>query len=555
MTPTDAFSTYNADLLDGRYDCVDRLVLNAYFPVGHSPAGFRSWWRKLYGSDDTLDNAHLMRLAGRLARRLYAFAKEQQIPVIHCEPGIRKHEIAEVQQPTDPTFRGVFLILVARAKAPLWDIKRTETTIQNIQRKEGFVNHYYFHIQDPEWGHLCIKFCGHPPFPVTIMLNGHEWVERAAHDQGLTFTKEGNCFTNANSWADLDQHAETLSTQSAVGRLVEVIKRWLLSSCLIFALDQAEQEQSGFQYAFSCYQLEYSRNLVFQRGRDVDRLFQALIDRTRTTLDIKRLTTIFGAKRRPTHRPSSKCRRHAHPAPRLECSVETPTHDLTIFKCHFGLLALKIYAKGERVLRIEAIAHNAKALKQGKILSKLPDLVMALQRMAIRFLDVLRAAHPAALDPEALAELGRPSQVGAARLAGIDLRAPRMRAVLHALCALGASPTGFRIQDLAEKVCEQTGWDATRYARRQAAYDFNKVRGKGLITRIGKTRRYELALTPAATVFAALLLHEQIMTPVLSLVAHRSSKAVREPQHEIDRQYVQLRQALVSTMQAVGIAA
>ena len=31
------------DLLTGRYDCVDRIVLNAYFSLGHNPGGFRVW--------------------------------------------------------------------------------------------------------------------------------------------------------------------------------------------------------------------------------------------------------------------------------------------------------------------------------------------------------------------------------------------------------------------------------------------------------------------------------------------------------------------------------
>jgi hypothetical protein len=54
-----------ASLVDGAYDCVDRIVLNAYFRFAQGPAGFRLWWRQLYGTDDDLDNAHLMRMAGR----------------------------------------------------------------------------------------------------------------------------------------------------------------------------------------------------------------------------------------------------------------------------------------------------------------------------------------------------------------------------------------------------------------------------------------------------------------------------------------------------------
>jgi hypothetical protein len=34
------FSERYGDLLTGSYDCVDRIVLNAYYPLGPSPAGF-----------------------------------------------------------------------------------------------------------------------------------------------------------------------------------------------------------------------------------------------------------------------------------------------------------------------------------------------------------------------------------------------------------------------------------------------------------------------------------------------------------------------------------
>src|ERR1700731_1283181 len=72
---TDGLSTLYQDLLGGSYDCVDRIVLNAYFRMGHDPGGFRVWWRALTGSDETLENAYLMRLAGRFSRRIRGYAK------------------------------------------------------------------------------------------------------------------------------------------------------------------------------------------------------------------------------------------------------------------------------------------------------------------------------------------------------------------------------------------------------------------------------------------------------------------------------------------------
>ena len=91
----DSLSDRYADLLTGSYDCVDRIVLNAYFRMGHDPGGFRLWWRALTGSDETLENVYLMRMAGRFSRRIRGYAKAKGIPVVDCSAGERKHDIAE----------------------------------------------------------------------------------------------------------------------------------------------------------------------------------------------------------------------------------------------------------------------------------------------------------------------------------------------------------------------------------------------------------------------------------------------------------------------------
>ena len=91
----DGLSELYQDLLIGSYDCVDRIVLNGYFRQAHSAGGFRVWWRQLYGSDENLDNTHLMRLAGRFGRRIRGYAQAHNIPVINVPRGERKHGLAE----------------------------------------------------------------------------------------------------------------------------------------------------------------------------------------------------------------------------------------------------------------------------------------------------------------------------------------------------------------------------------------------------------------------------------------------------------------------------
>ena len=164
---TDDFTERYRDLLTGWYDCVDRIVLNAYYPMGNTAGGFRTWWRRLIGGSDTeadavLDNAHLMRLAGRFARRVRAWAAGNAVPVIDCTAGQRKHLVAEEYLRTHSVGPGVFLILVARAPAMVWDVRRSAdgTVIGALARKRTYVNHYSFHIMDREWGHLVIKMAG-----------------------------------------------------------------------------------------------------------------------------------------------------------------------------------------------------------------------------------------------------------------------------------------------------------------------------------------------------------------------------------------------------------
>src|SRR5262249_36891977 len=151
---------------------------------------------------------------------------------------------------------------------------------------------------DADWGRLIVRVCGQPPFNVMLILNGHEYVANQATWQGIRFAKEGNCFTDWDNAEDLNRVADTLCQRSAIGRLEKVLRHWLSQSfCL--ALDVAEQKRTHCQYAFSIYQIKYSRNLVFQAGRDLETVFQELIDRTRTRLDLKTVTTIFGYKHRP----------------------------------------------------------------------------------------------------------------------------------------------------------------------------------------------------------------------------------------------------------------
>jgi hypothetical protein len=98
-----------------------------------------------------------MRLAGRFSRRVRAWGKASGVPILDCGRGERKHEIAEEYLAEHPVGLGVFMVLVARAGATVCVQRARSGRIRNLAKRTSFVNHYSFHIMDPEWGHMTIK--------------------------------------------------------------------------------------------------------------------------------------------------------------------------------------------------------------------------------------------------------------------------------------------------------------------------------------------------------------------------------------------------------------
>jgi hypothetical protein len=552
MNPTDELSSYYAELLEGSYDCVDRVVLNAYFPMGQTGGGLRTWWRQLHGSDANLNDGQLRDMAGTLARRLRAYCARHKVPVIDAEAGQRKHELAEERLPKDPKFRGLFLVIPGNAPAPVWEVKRNaQNQIIEVQhrRKWPYVKHYHFHLMDPEWGHVTLRMCGYPPFGTQVILNGHEWVERQAVRQKVIGAKSGNCFVEGSDFAQVNRLAARLQRESAIGQLAAVCERWIYSSALCFALTREEQQRSGFQYQYSVFQLELSRNLLFARGGTMDEVYQKLIDRTRQPLELEHLKTLFGFR----HRPRQKLKRGGR-GPEVAKEVQTYGYDLTVFKVRWGNLALKIYDKGGRVLRVEVVVHNAKELRCGKVLEKLPVLLERMSGMLVRFLNTVQVAHVSFLDQGAFERWAEPSTRGTRRLAGIDLNKARNRHVVDAVVGLATQPGGFSLAELAEAVRARTGWGPKRYSVRQAAYDLAKLRGKKLVRRQDQSRRYVSDPSGVRTMCAYLLLREKVIKPLLAGVLRPSDRSPKVL-HPLDRHYVNLPEELNRTFETIGLAA
>lgn len=544
MRIQDSLTQHYAPHLTGSYDCIDRINLNAYCQMLLDPGGVRKWYRIMKGDDKDLSDTTLMRFAGRFSRRVQDFCNKKQIPFIRFKPGERKHEEAEKLKPADKSFVGIFAIFVSRAPSLLWEVKRFANGSIDIRRKKGtsLVNHYSIHIMDKKWGHVTIKMCAHPPFSCNIILNGHEWVERHSDYKHLEASKQSNCFTSYKDGEKLTQIADTLKTK---GQLEQVCQRWIYR-CLWFVMDKQQQEATGIQYKFSIYQIEYSRNLLFNRGRQMDTVYQKIIDLTRGRLDIERLKTIFGKKKRPYKNKSTA------PAPKV--CIETPDYNMTIFKIHFGRLTVKLYDKGERTLRAEVVVHNTKDLKCKRGINSFGVIIEKLETIMGSFLSNLEYAHIATIDDGTFQQVARPTQVGKNRLAGINFNKVRMKQVASALVGLSLKPGGFTSKDLAKVI---KGRFDPQYSQRNASYDLKKFRGKGMVKKVNGRILYLVTEHGIKTITAILSLLTNDIPALVSVMKSPWKEIPKKHLVEMDQHLfnIQKESERIRELQGIGLAA
>jgi len=122
--------------------------------------------------------------------------------------------------------------------------------------------------------------------------------------------------------------------------------------------------------------------------------------------------------------------------------------------------------------------------------------------------------------------------------------------------ALAPTPQGFRSSDVAEKVQAIIGDDETKYTARKAAYDLKKLRGKNIVRRIGKSRRYETVPEGLQAMTALLVLRDKVINSVLAGAGKLRRGPKPKNQSPIDAHYESIQLQLRSLFhQLVGIAA
>jgi hypothetical protein len=177
------------------------------------------------------------------------------------------------------------------------------------------------------------------------------------------------------------------------------------------------------------------------------------------------------------------------------------------------------------------------------MIEKFPEIVSRLAGVVERFTTALDCVDTGFLGDAILDELPCGSTLGATRVGSVDLNKPRMATHCVPLSRWPRPRTDSPSPTSPPRCTPSpvTWHDHTGYSLRQAAYDLRKLRGKQLVDKPGRTRRYIVPPLAARTFAALLTLRDQVIAPILAAV--RSARMGRNPAHwtRVDRDYERIR--------------
>lgn len=130
-----------------------------------------------------------------------------------------------------------------------------------------------------------------------------------------------------------------------------------------------------------------------------------------------------------------------------------------------------------------------------------------------------------------------------------------MHAAVRAVTALAASPNGFTTSQVAAHVRALGKHSLSHYGPSCAAYDLKKLRGKQIVCRIGRTRRYQAVPTGLRAIAALLVLRNKAIKPLLAAAQQLVPTRGAQNPTLVDKHYETIRIAMQGIFDELGLAA
>lgn len=535
-----AFYEHHHNSIEFGYRCFDRLLLNGLIQPFQEPArvmGFFNYYREGL----RVTRKTLPQIADQFQYWVKNRSEKWGAPIVDAPEEERRDDFV-VPYMRDVELDHVAVILKARepARIPV-AIGGENNTCPHLEYKQRWVVQFNFYVNDRDWGPLFVRMCPYFPFSARICLNQHNWLAIRMRREGIDFQQCKNAFLKCSNPQRLQALADSLKPQD----LVKCGQKWLTAFTPFFT--PWERQQGGCQHRLFFSQVEYCDNLIFFRRAAVDELTQRLMDMNRTIGQPKKITIIFG--RKVTREYKGK----------LQTVIEDLDLPNPVIRSHYGHGFAKQYVRDNRLLRTEPATNDVRDYGVNKDVKHLLELRQRTSAIIDRYHDAQQDILESFLDRGQLRKLAEPTRLAnGKRIPGLKLDHPRQIAVMHALVRFAniAAGSTFSTREVYEPALDALGCDPSQYSLASFRYDLSKLRAKGLVEKIPRSRRYRLVGKGYSICVIFLKLFERVYAPLTAGLLKPFAgdrKLAPEKLCELDRLYQAISDGLTDLFRAVGL--
>jgi len=390
---------------------------------------------------------------------------------------------------------------------------------------------------------MFVRVCPYFPFPARIYLNQHHWLAQRMRLHGIRFRQSTNAFSQCRDPQALERFADSL-TPNDIQRCGQ---KWLAQLTPFFTPN--ERRWAGVEHRLFFFEAEYCDNLVFRRRAALDRLGERLLDANRTIGQPRKLTVIFGRKI-TKHYPG-----------KLQTVIEDMDLPSPVIRSHYRNGFAKQYVRDRSNLRTEPATNNVTDYGVNKAIDNLPQLRQKQSAIIDRYLDVQQDILETFIDRGQLLKLTQPTVFpNGKRVPGLKLDQPRLLSLMHALVRFShiAACDSFSTKEIHAGTAQALDRTTDDYTLASLRYDLSKLRAKGLVERLNKSRRYRVTAQGYRICVVYLKLFEKFYAPLTSgiLKPFKDDRLVPDTTtSSLDKLYRSVVKALDQLVDAVGLKA
>lgn len=491
-----AFYQHHKDNINFHYRCFDRILINASIQTFHEPMRIVYFFQD-FRQIDPVTRDVLRDIADQYQNWVTNRSLRWNVPILDDSEGRRDELMESYFTKAQPD--QIVGIIKAREPASILVSIGKKNGPCHLEFKRRWVNQFNFYLNDCKFGRMFVRVCPYFPFPARIYLNQHYWLANRMREEGIRFRQCANAFVSCSDPKRLQQLADSLLPYD----LITCGQKWL--TCLVPFFTAKERASTGCQHRLFLSQIEYSDNMVFRRRAALDAISERLLDANRTIGRPDKISVIFG--RRVTKRFGD--------------TLQTTIQDLhlgnPVIRTDYKKDSVKQYVRDRLLLRTEATSYNLWDFGVGKSVENLPKARKTLRQITERYLDVQQDILETFVNRGQLLRLSQPTITSSGkRIPGLKLDNPRLLAIMQAavrFCNLAIGDS-FTTKQIHLPTAEALGCSVDEYKLSSLRYDLSKLRGKGLVQKVPRSRTYKLLPEGYRLCVVFLKLFEKIYAPL-----------------------------------------